>query len=384
MRYLLLLTVLLAACDVETTGDDADPTVSLGVDGKADGFALTEATPDAVGVLLLLNDPATTFELLDDDVGLDRRAAQNLIDERPFSSIDAADAVKYVGASAFGKLLKYARERGFVPSGDELLGMFDGVPFSVRSAQATLRLANEGDPVELRADAGVPSRGLTKIVGARPIASMKVLAALKYVGPRTLERLRDYATQRAAEIGIISDIDKTLLPPAPRGSEELPPAYAGAASLLRSLEFGGGAQSGDMYFVTARTPERLSGVPEWMAEQNIPAGPISTGVSGLPWIAEDEKVGDVEAILAATGDQVFVLLGDSSHRDPEVYRRIIAAHPDRIAAAFIHKVNNVNPRRVEGLTLYSDYTEVADVLATLGLIDSDAVERIRIEVEAVD
>ncbi len=384
MRHLFLLTVLVAACGGEIATDDPDTTISLGVDGKADGFALSEATPSAIGVLALLNDETTTFELLDIDVALDRRAAANLMARRPFVSIAEADAVKYVGASALGKLLKYAQSNGFVPQGADLLGTFDGVPFSVDEAAATLRLANEGDPVELRAEAGVPSRGLRRIVGSRPIASMKVLAAIKYVGPRTLERLKEYATQRAAEIGIISDIDKTLLPPHDRDAEVLPDAYAGAPSVMRALEFGAGGQAGDMFFVTARTPERLLGVPDWMDEQQIPSGPISTGVSGLPWIAEDEKVSDVEAILAATGDQVFVLFGDSSHRDPEVYRRIVAAYPERIAVAFIHKVNNVNPRRVEGLVLYTDYAEVADTLLEMGLIEASAADRVRAEVEAVD
>ncbi len=381
MRNLLPLCLVLAACG-ESTSDAPEGSDIEGFDGKADGLMLVEATPGANGVLALVNDPSTTFELLDDDVGLDKRAARGLFEGRPYDSIKEMDAVKWVGGRALDKLLKYAQVNGWVPSGTDLLGFFDRVPFTVDEAAATLRLVNEGDPVALRAEAGVSSRALAGIVAARPISSVLVLARVKYVGPRTLENLKAYATKRSEEIGIISDIDKTLLPPHDRHAEVLPDAYPGVAALLRQLEFGAGGAAGDQFFVTARTPDRLPGITEWMDAQQIPAGPISTGISGMPWIAEDEKVSDIEEILAATGEQVFVIFGDSSHRDPEVYRRIIAAYPDRIAAAFIHKVNNVNPRRVEDLTLIEDYGQAADVLLELGLIDFDGAERIHAQVEA--
>jgi uncharacterized protein YaeQ len=63
------------------------------------------------------------------------------------------------------------------------------------------------------------------------------------------------------------------------------------------------------------------------------------------------------------------LFGDSSHRDPEVYEEILAGHPHRIIAGFIHEVNaTVSPDRVEGLHLHESYAEVAAILFGLGAI----------------
>jgi len=69
--FLSLLVFAASAC-TEAVDDDLAP-VSVAT------FPIADGTPDAVGLLDLLNDPATTMPVLDDDAGLDRRAAHNLI-----------------------------------------------------------------------------------------------------------------------------------------------------------------------------------------------------------------------------------------------------------------------------------------------------------------
>lgn len=77
-------------------------------------------------ILALVNDPATTFELLDLDVGLDRRAAENIIahrdgadgatgtaDDRLFASVDELDMIAYVGPAALEDLAVYALANGY-------------------------------------------------------------------------------------------------------------------------------------------------------------------------------------------------------------------------------------------------------------------------------
>ena len=66
--FLLVSFVTLCACgpDASNPGNFSQ---ALGADG----------TPEAVGLLRFVNDESTTFEILDNDVPLDRRAAQNLV-----------------------------------------------------------------------------------------------------------------------------------------------------------------------------------------------------------------------------------------------------------------------------------------------------------------
>lgn len=139
-------------------------------------------SPEEAGVLALLNDPATTLALLDDDIGLDARAARGLFDGRPFTSIEDVDAVPYVGRVALDKLLAWARDGGFVP---EPMG---------RDA-ATLALVN--DPATtftlLDDDVGLDRRAAQNIIDGRPFATIDALDAVSYVGTSALQKLGDYA-----------------------------------------------------------------------------------------------------------------------------------------------------------------------------------------------
>ena len=161
----------------------------------------------------------------------------------------------------------------------------------------------------------------------------------------------------ASEIGIVSDIDKTVLPP--ETAEGMPPPYPGIAALLHTLE---SSTAGDMHYVTARTPEGVVEIPAWMAMHGVPEGSIDTGISGVPWVAHPEKVRDISRIFDTRVQQPFVLIGDTSHRDPEVYAEIRTKYPGRVAAIFIHKVNvTVNPNRVVGMHLVNNYAEAAAI-----------------------
>ncbi|MEJ7602434.1 MAG: phosphatase domain-containing protein [Kofleriaceae bacterium] len=163
-----------------------------------------------------------------------------------------------------------------------------------------------------------------------------------------------------AELGIVSDIDKTVLPPEVGGM--LPAPYPGIATLLRTFELRAGGTAGDLHFVTARTPEAIVDIPAWMAMHDVPLGPIDTGISGVPWVAQAEKVRDISRIFDTRVQQSFVLLGDTAHRDPEVYAEILAKYPGRVTTVFIQKVNaTVPPERVEGMHLIENYAQAAAI-----------------------
>lgn len=113
MRRIHCVVLLLVACagqEPDERLDDEDGSFS---GPKQDGFCAEPGSAEALGILALVNDPATTFEELDrptseGGAGLHRTAADNIIDERPFATLEELDAVSFVGPSACRALRDYA------------------------------------------------------------------------------------------------------------------------------------------------------------------------------------------------------------------------------------------------------------------------------------
>ena len=116
MRTTLFVALVMsgaAACASEGT-DDNDDVEDGELDDladKADGV-LADGSPEACGVLHVAN--TATYEQLDEDARLSSRAATNIVARRPFATIEALDAVPYVGPVAFDLLLDYAEATGAV------------------------------------------------------------------------------------------------------------------------------------------------------------------------------------------------------------------------------------------------------------------------------
>ena len=216
-----LVLVLLVSVGCQPVGSDLAAEDDLFARGKADSASDTlaegellvpEGSPEAVGVLRLLGSGSVTFEMLDDEVGLDRRAAQAIVDH-----LTAGGALATVGPSgrmrspnglfdlgyvknrALGKLVAYASRNGLVPTGDELLGEWDDVSFTVAEARSTLRLANEESFGILDREVGLQRDTALNIVNARPLRTIWELAHVREVGRASLAQLRDHV--RAVEAG---------------------------------------------------------------------------------------------------------------------------------------------------------------------------------------
>jgi hypothetical protein len=123
MRWSILIAFSLVACSSPATQvDGIDDSLAL---GKADNGGLAEGTPEACGILAVAN--GASEHTLNNDVGLDSRAADNIVaarvgddgvagtsDDVVFTTLAQLDAVPYVGPVAFKKLLAYAKAQGDV------------------------------------------------------------------------------------------------------------------------------------------------------------------------------------------------------------------------------------------------------------------------------
>ena len=165
---------------------------------------VVEGSPESVGLLDFLNDAETTFEVLDIEVGLDRRAAGNLIGHRDggdnefgttdddlFNSIDEVDSVRWVGPSALHKIADHAALLGFVPVGGDYLGTWDNVAFSVDEAEITVSWINRAEAWVLDEALGLDARAVESILTAGWIKSVAELSELYYVGESALRTIKE-------------------------------------------------------------------------------------------------------------------------------------------------------------------------------------------------
>jgi DNA uptake protein ComE-like DNA-binding protein/subtilisin-like proprotein convertase family protein len=171
-------------------------------DGALDrhGDTLEMSSAEVALVLDLVNYPGTSFEVLDKDARLDRRAAQNIVtyrngpdgvtptkDDLLFHTIEQLDRIPYVGPSALGKLLDFAAANP--PPAAELV---DGVFFRGWEVEAVVLGVNQATVEELRG-LGLTTRAAENLVEAAPVASVSEIGDVPYVGPASLGRLRTNA-----------------------------------------------------------------------------------------------------------------------------------------------------------------------------------------------
>lgn len=183
----------LIACSTDDPGSTTQDATATIVDGS----------PLAVGVQRFLNHPDTTLTVLDDEVPLNATAAQNLIahrngsdgvhgtaDDDPFDGIYEVLGVSQVGPSRLQKIGAYAQSQGWVPAGDDLLGVYDDVAFTVAEAKATIDFVNGASETMLDDEIGLDSRAVESILEARPLQTVLELSQLYFVGTTALVKVR--------------------------------------------------------------------------------------------------------------------------------------------------------------------------------------------------
>jgi len=211
----------------------------------------------------------------------------------------------------------------------------------------------------------------------------------------------------AARFGIVSDVDDTVLVTEATSllrmmrltllsSSASRVAFDGVAPFYQALVAGGNP----LFYVSSSPWNLYEFLDDFMAARGLPSGPLllrDFGLDSDKLIAgphERHKFGAISSVLERHADLPFVLIGDSGQHDPEIYRRIVEAYPDRIRAIYIRDVSedardaavrdHVAALEAQGvpMLLVPDTLAAARHAATLGLIDEAALPGIGEGVEA--
>ncbi len=170
-----------------------------------------------------------------------------------------------------------------------------------------------------------------------------------------------------AKFAVISDIDDTVLQAdvanlfkvarhvfLDNAHTRLP--FPGVAALYRALFHGKtGNEMNPLFYVSSSPWNLYDLLSQFFNLQDIPIGPVlflrNWGVSEkeiLPVRNREYKLATIRQMVDFFPELPFILIGDSSQEDPEIYTEIVDQYPERIKAVYIRNVTR-NLKRPEDI-----------------------------------
>jgi phosphatidate phosphatase APP1 len=215
----------------------------------------------------------------------------------------------------------------------------------------------------------------------------RLLAPLRATQPDVRAGGRIRIPRPSATFGVISDLDDTVIQSrvanflqAVRtimlGNARTRLPFAGVAAFYRALECGADGRQCNPIFYVSSSPWNIHDViTEFLSLQKIPDGPvmlrdwdINLGALSSSRLKQ-HKEPLIKEILETYPSLPFILIGDTSQHDPEIYREIVRQYPDRILAIYIRNVDP-NPERAASVQALAD--EVLAAGSSLVLADDTA------------
>lgn len=218
-----------------------------------------------------------------------------------------------------------------------------------------------------------------------------------------VETVGDFIVPTNASLGIISDIDDTIIKTEVLSLLKLRTLYLtilkNAGSRKAFLQVGAFYQAlaksfdgegNNPFFYVSNSPWNLYDLLDDFIQLNyLPPGPIllrDFGVTPEKMPADylSHKHYSVCQIIRTYPDFPFVLIGDSAEKDADIYLEVAKEFPDRVAAIFIRDVRSrKRAERIRQLIaaapdvnihLVRNYAEAADHAVKAGLIDGKLFE----------
>lgn len=216
----------------------------------------------------------------------------------------------------------------------------------------------------------------------------------EYQAPRVAVPLTIHA-QSDHSLGVVSDIDDTLvrsdvsekikavsrlLLNNAYNSEPIP----GTSPLMRALEMQDGKKDGDVFYLSGSPLNYSDRIHAYLDYQNYPKGPVNLKKWGFsenddnPIQQSDYKLRKLRELFNFYPEKPFVLFGDSSEVDTEIYTQIAQEFPGRVKAIFINNVNGQDPNdaRFAQVNLTTHARQAAQKLVAMKLLPESVLASI--------
>jgi len=206
--------------------------------------------------------------------------------------------------------------------------------------------------------------------------ALRLLGPLPPGHPEVSESGRLRIPSNTESFGVISDLDDTVIQSrisnflmAVRtvmlGNARTRLPFPGVAAFYQALERGHDGRRRNPIFYVSSSPWNIYDIiAEFLEVQRIPDGPICLRDWDIGWSAlgsrhlKQHKEPLIREILDLYAPLPFILIGDTSQHDPEIYRAIVAEYSSRILAVYIRDVT-ANPERSAAIRALASEIEAA-------------------------
>lgn len=204
---------------------------------------------------------------------------------------------------------------------------------------------------------------------------------------------------KSENLSIISDIDDTvkytgvnnkiqMVKNILLGNSKTDKPYTGVSSLYKGIINGpksNGTQC--MHYVSGSPTQLYKRIKDFFTYQKFPEGSIDLKYSDSKIEAKttdmfEYKTNRIRNIIKTYPNKKFVLFGDTTQKDTEVYVEMEKEFPDRVLGIYINNVNKFDQadERFKDVKLTSNALDAARDLLDKGLISQETVDKVSNEV----
>lgn len=204
---------------------------------------------------------------------------------------------------------------------------------------------------------------------------------------------------KTPQLGVLSDIDDTLLQTEVSNKLQalknffLENQYsatpiAGMATLFQTLKqqlaLRNGSQKVPFFYLSGSPLNFATRVYGFLDLQGFPQGGVTLKKWGFgedednPIKQQDYKARNLKQIFELYPSTQFLLFGDSSEHDTEIYTQMASEYPNQVKAIFIHNVNGQDPQdaRFAQVHLIDNAAAAASHLQKLGYLSAQDIQEV--------
>jgi phosphatidate phosphatase APP1 len=201
------------------------------------------------------------------------------------------------------------------------------------------------------------------------------------------------------EIGIVSDIDDTIkvtgvdsklkmIKHVFTGNFKTDKPIPGMATLYRGILNDNKADGADaVHYVTGSPSHLYDRIQDFMNLNGFPQGSIElrkfgSRVDPSPSTTLEYKLSKIRPILNSFPNKKFIMFGDTTQQDTEVYSQLKREFPNNVIAIYINNVTKQDPSnpRFKDVILTNSTKDAAKDLFDKGLISQDTLNKVISEV----